>query len=283
MSGANTDQAAFWTDGSGAKWVALQENLDALFQPVLEGLLARARLQPGQSVLDVGCGTGASTLQAARSVGPQGMVLGADISPTMLALARRRASDHANVKFEVADAEDHPFEPAEFDHLISRFGVMFFADPTRAFANMKTALKPGATVTLAAWGQMAANPWFTVAARAAKEVLGAPPAVDPDEPGPFAFRSPEKVTGILSSAGFAEVEAETVTLYLTPSGNTEDAAWLATSVGPAVRTIAHFQGSDADAAAIANRIAREFDAFETPQGIRIPADLVFYHARVPAA
>jgi len=252
-------------------------------QPVLDGLFTRADLQPGEHVLDIGCGTGASTLQAAQRVGREGFVLGADISPTMLTHAKTRSKGMENVAFTVADAAEHAFDPQGFDLLISRFGVMFFADPVAAFSNMLNGLKPGAYVTFAAWGQIPRNPWFTMAAQAAKAELGAPPAVDPDEPGPFAFRDVERVTDILARAGFSEIACEVADVKLTPPGTVAEVANMASSVGPAARTVEFFQGSEADAAAIARRVATAFGAFETAEGVQVPAEINFFRARRPAA
>lgn len=279
MSQDNSDQAAFWTTSAGQKWVEQQEMLDAFMQPVLDGLFERAPLRLGDRVLDIGCGTGASTLQAADRVGVDGFVFGADISPTMLAHASARAEGASNVAFEVADAAAYRFDAQSFDHLISRFGVMFFAEPVAAFRNILTGLKPGAEVTFAAWGQIQQNPWFTIAAQAAKEALGAPPSVDPDAPGPFAFRDVARVTDILTKAGFTDVSADVAALHLAPPGLLPEVARMATSVGPAARTVDYFQGSAADADAIAVRVEKAFEAFQTDQGVRVPAEINFFKAR----
>lgn len=279
MSGANADQADFWTNAAGQKWVEQQVELDAFMQPVLDGVLARAVLKPGDRILDIGCGTGASTLQAAQIIGETGVATGVDISPTMLDLAQKRAADLPNVGFHLADATDHTFEPAHYDRLISRFGVMFFADPVLAFSNIIKALKPGAEITFAAWGQIENNPWFTTAARAARDRLGAPPKADPDAPGPFAFRDVTRVTEILSNAGFEEIRSNVSDLRLAPTGTLREVARMATSVGPAARTVDHFQGSAEDSAAIANAVREAFEPFETPDGVRVPAEINFFQAR----
>lgn len=281
MTQDNSEQADFWTTSAGRKWVDQQEMLDAFMQPVLDGVFARAALHPGARVLDIGCGTGASTLQAAAHVGADGRVLGADISPTMLSHARARAKDTANVCFQHADAAEHSFDARSFDHLISRFGVMFFADPTAAFANMIKGLAPGAQVTFATWGQIASNPWFTTAAQAAKAELGAPPQVDPDAPGPFAFRDVARVTDILSQAGFSAVQTEVAPLHLTPPGSPAEVARMATSVGPAARTVEFFQGTAEHAAAITARVQEAFRPFERSDGVHIPAEINFFQARRP--
>ncbi|GFE48280.1 methyltransferase [Roseobacter cerasinus] len=281
MSQDNSEQASFWTAQAGQKWVEQQALLDALMQPVLDGVFARAPLAAGHSVLDIGCGTGASTLQAADLVGNNGSVLGADISPTMLALAETRAAGRSAISFAEADAAQYAFDTQRFDHMISRFGVMFFADPAAAFANILKGLKPGAHVTFACWGPFVNNPWFSMAVQAAKDVLGAPPSVDPDEPGPFAFRDIDRVQGILKTAGFDRFEADAAQIALTPPGTRAQVAAMATSIGPVARTVDYFQGSASDSAAITARVDEALRDFETPKGVRVPAQINFFQARRP--
>ena len=188
MTSSNSDQEEFWTRNAGPTWVAQEHDLDQLLSPVLDLVLENADLLQGHKVLDIGCGTGQSTLRAGAEVGHTGHVLGADISSTMMARAAQRAADLPQVGFALADAEVYPFAPAQFDRTISRFGVMFFTDTTAAFRNIARAMKPGGKISFATWGQTQANPWFTLPASIAKAELGAPPKTDPDAPGPFALR-----------------------------------------------------------------------------------------------
>ena len=173
---ANTEQAEYW--GAAQSWIDCRNMLDALLQPVLDRLLDGAALQPGQAVLDIGCGTGASSMAAARSVGADGQVTGADISALMLDLALQRAgcAGLENVTYLKSDVQTYPFEAAAFDHVISRFGVMFFDDPVAAFRNVRAAMRPGARLTFVAWAGQAVNPWFAIPRQAAVDVLGAPPS-----------------------------------------------------------------------------------------------------------
>jgi SAM-dependent methyltransferase len=251
--------------------------LDQLLQPVLDAVLARAGIEPGAHVLDIGCGTGASCLAAAERT-PGGAVLGADISPTLLSLARERCAAHPAISLIEADAATHGFAPAAFDHLISRFGVMFFADPTAAFANMARALKPGARVSFASWGQIPANPYFTHAAQAARDALGPMPKSDPDAPGPFAFRDPDRVLAILGAAGLHDAQADVLQLHLTPTGTLDDYVTQACAIGPAEATIREYQPDDAGLAALRAALHRAFAPFDTPDGLRIPAEIVIYTA-----
>jgi SAM-dependent methyltransferase len=280
MSG-NDDQRVFWRDDAGPKWARHAGALDVLMQPVLDGVFARASMKQGQRVLDVGCGTGASTLQAAALVAPGGSAVGADISATLLGAARDAAAGVPNVTFVEADAAANDFGGARFDHLISRFGVMFFADPVAAFANMARALTPGARVTFAAWGQIPNNPFFTCPAQAARAVIGAPPKSDPDAPGPFAFRDPERVTAILREAGLQDVSCEVAEVALTPQGDPAAFSEVCLAIGPGSVAIRHFASPREQVEALRARIEADLATFDTPEGLRIPAEINFFTARAP--
>lgn len=274
MTQDNHDQQEFWTSNAGPTWVSHEGPLDAFLGPVLDQVLETAGISTGQHVLDIGCGTGQSTLAAARIVGPLGHVLGVDISATMIARAQERAQDVPQVDFALTDAATHPFE-AQFDHVISRFGVMFFADPTEAFRNIATGIKPGGKITLATWGQIPRNPWFTLPAAIAKAELGAPPKSDPDAPGPFAFREIDPVCAMLRAAGFENVSGMAQDFVLALPGGSSEIARLSLHVGPAAGTIKHFDASPAAKTRIETAMARAFDALD---GADIPAEINFFTA-----
>ena len=281
MTGTNADQAEYWgRSPGGQKWITLEDQLDAAMAPVLDLVIARADLQPGQRVLDIGCGTGASVLAAARAVGPEGHVLAADISDLLLSRARERTAGLTNVAFVNADAQMHPFAPDDRDAVISRFGVMFFDDPTAAFANMARSLKPGGTMTFAAWGALDRNPWFTIPHVAAMDRLGRPPRTDRNAPGPLAFHDTDRVLGLFRDAGLA-AEVDVVDLKLTLPGGPDEAAGLVMQVGPAVRTIAHFNGTPEDAAAIRAVIRAQFAEMGSADPVLLPARINLYRARRP--
>jgi SAM-dependent methyltransferase len=269
---ANAAQAEFWSGQAGQNWVAKQAMFDGSMAPVLDVLLDHAGLTPGQRVLDIGCGTGASLLQAGRAVGPAGRVLGADISPTMLAMARDRvtAAGLTHVDCIEADAQTHAFAPGTFDLVISRFGVMFFADPVAAFANIRLALAPEGRIAFVCWAGMADNPWFRLPIEAAVSVLGPMPPPEPRAPGPMAFAEGEYVTGILEAAGYGDVSIKTVDLHLTPPGTLADAARFAGRDGPAMRVVQHHEGSEADIETIFAHLMDTLAPFETAGGMRIP-------------
>ncbi|WP_299846117.1 class I SAM-dependent methyltransferase [uncultured Roseovarius sp.] len=275
----NTDEPEYWR--SAQQWVDYQDLLDLLLQPVLDRLLVEAELQPGQRVLDIGCGTGASTMAAARQVGETGHVTGADISGLMLDHARKRTAQAGldRINYIEGDAQTHGFAEAGYDHVISRFGVMFFADPVAAFRNILKPLKPGGQMVFLAWSGPAQNPWFAIPAQAAMDVLGKPEPSDPRAPGPMAFQERDYVDSILNNAGWHAVEISEIALELTPKGSVADIAAFATRLGPASRIIKDKGGTEADTKRIEETVAENMAAFDTEKGVRVPAMLNLVRAR----
>ncbi len=278
---ANAAQAAFWTTGPGRLWAVEHARLDALMAPATTVLLDRAAIRPGESVLDIGCGAGATTLAAAERAGPGGRVTGLDISTTLLDIARHRAAGGANVTFLEADAQTHPFAPATQDVVLSRHGLMFFADPLAAFRNLAAALRPGGRIVFLAWADAGLNPWVREARSAAEARLGAVPPDPPHTPGMFAFTDRDHVTGLLVAAGFASIAAEELRTELHREGTAEDGAALAAAIGPVNYVVRVKGGTETDRAAIAADLATRFRPFETPQGLRVPAVMNLFAARRP--
>ena len=221
----HANQIAYWNGAGGDHWVLRQELTDRVLAPVAEVVLDRAAARPGERVLDVGCGCGATTLALADRVAPGGTVLAADVSEPMLGRARERLAGRAGVSLVCADAAQHPFVPGAADLLFSRFGVMFFGDPTAAFANMRRGLKPGGRLVFACWRPPAENPWMMVPLHAAYLHVPRLPKPGPEDPGPFSFGDPERVKRILAGAGFGDVVLQPVDLKLDlGSGGGLDAA-----------------------------------------------------------
>ncbi len=156
----NADQIAYWNGAAGQRWADRQAAQDVLLQPVFDVLIDRARPASGERVLDIGCGSGVTTVAFAQRVGPSGCVLGVDVSAPMLDRARQRAPKGMPLDFELADATVHPFKPEDFDLLVSRFGVMFFADPALSFANMRKALRRSGRMAFACWRELRENGWM---------------------------------------------------------------------------------------------------------------------------
>ncbi|MDR3414652.1 MAG: methyltransferase domain-containing protein [Nevskia sp.] len=214
--GNDDDQAALWNGVAGTAWVEAQELLDGMFKP-FEKLLAEALpAGTGGRVLDIGCGTGGITLAAARRLGPGGRCTGVDISEPMIAAARVRAErESLPADFICDDAGTHIFEAAGFDAIISRFGVMFFGDPVRAFANLRRAARDGAALRFVTWRGAQENPFMTTAERAAAPLLPDLPARRPDGPGQFAFADRDHVRRILEQSGWADVDIRPIDVTCT--------------------------------------------------------------------
>jgi SAM-dependent methyltransferase len=198
-----------WSGVAERGWVEAQELLDRLFKPFEEMIVGE--ITAGSAVLDVGCGTGNTTLAVAQVLGANGRSIGIDISEPMIAAARARAErGGARASFILANAQTHEFEPASFDLILSRFGVMFFDDPVRAFANLRRAAKDGAELRFIAWRSADENPFMTTAERAASPLLPNLPVRRPDAPGQFAFADRRRVHSILEESGWAGIEIQPI-------------------------------------------------------------------------
>ncbi len=236
---ANADQIAYWNGPGGRHWIDRQEAQDAVLAPIADVLYARARVAPGERVIDVGCGCGVTTLEIAGRVGPNGRALGVDVSAPMIARARERAPADAAVEFVVADATLHEFAPNWANLMFSRFGVMFFADPVSSFANLRKGLVRGGRVVFACWRQPKVNPWLMIALKAACKHVPRLPDLGPEDPGPFSFADEARVRRILDRAGFERIALTPVDLELDiASGRGFEAALIAVQeIGPASRAL----------------------------------------------
>lgn len=236
---ANADQVAYWNAQAGVTWAAQQDRLDRQLSPLGQTAMAALDLAADERVIDIGCGCGQTSLELAAEVGSDGTVLGIDISAPMLGVARRRAAAAGlgNVQFLEADGQTHAFKPGGADALFSRFGVMFFADPPAAFANLRKALRPGGRLAFVCWRPMVENQWMLLPLQAAlRHVPPPPPPDDPHAPGPFAFADPERVRGILTAAGFSGIEISAHDTKI--GGNSlEDTVELSLRVGPLGRLL----------------------------------------------
>ena len=222
-----------------------------MLRPVSDRLMAAARVKPGERVIDVGCGCGATTIDFAARVRPEGEVLGLDVSEPMLARARERASLDLPVRFVHADATVHDFALAWADLIVSRFGVMFFADPGRSFANLRKGLRPGGRLVFACWREARQNPFFIVPLREALKHAPPLPEMDPEAPGPFALADEARVRRILSEAGYADivVTPHHLELDIAVSRGLDAAVAAALAIGPTTRMLDRQSKAVRDAAA----------------------------------
>ena len=213
---ADTEQSALWNGSAGRAWIEARPVLDAMFEPFEARLVETVAARRPRRVLDVGCGTGVTTLAIARQLGPASQCTGVDISAPMIEAARTRGAQvRATARFVRADAQDHIFDAPRFDMIVSRFGVMFFADPVAAFANLLRAATDDAQLHLFAWRSAAENPFMTTAERVARQWLpgmptNSPARVPPGAPGQFAFADESRVRNILDASGWTDIAIEPV-------------------------------------------------------------------------
>ena len=210
MSFVNIEQAEFWSRVAPT-WLEQEEQLEMAAGLPGQQAMDRLKLLPGQRVLDLGCGSGRTTLELASAVGPSGRVVGLDIAAEMLTRAQQRAAQAGagNIKFLHADVQVHDFGTDRFDAAYSRFGVMFFADPAAAFGNVRRALRPGGALCFVCWQSVFDNEWMLIPGAAVASVTGSlPPMPGPAEPGPFSLADPGRVRAVLDAAGFGSVAVE---------------------------------------------------------------------------
>jgi SAM-dependent methyltransferase len=278
-AGPNAAQIEHWNEVVSGSWIAFQDKLDRQLGRLGLRAMEALALRPGESVLDIGCGCGATTIELAGAVGAGGCVLGVDVSEPMLAVARRRAGEggFGNVSFETTDAQTEVFEEGAFDAAFSRFGVMFFADPAAAFGNVRLALKPGGRLAFVCWQGLAGNLWMKVPLDAAIGLFEPLPPVDPLAPGPFAFADPQRVRVILADAGFGDIA---VASYERPigGGTLDEVVTLSLNLGPLGALLReHPDRRDAAAAAVRAALA----PYDGPDGVLVPSATWIVTARAP--
>ncbi len=252
----NADQIAYWNGPNGQRWTDRQASQDVLLAPVAQLLIDRIGPKAGNRIIDIGCGCGAISIALAERVAPDGFVLGVDISAPMLARARHLARNGLPLDFVQADATVYPFDAGSFDLLVSRFGVMFFAEPVISFANLRKALRPKGRVVFACWREPKENPWMMAPLQAVYCHVPRLPQVGPEDPGPFAFASEERVTRILREAGYDDIamEACNISLDISIGRGLEAATDAALEIGPSARAL---DGHPAEVRAAARVSVRE--------------------------
>ena len=235
----NADQIAEWNGVQGERWAKLRQETNGIVVPFGDAATAAAAPQPGERVIDVGCGCGDTTIDLAQRVGATGSVLGVDVSRPMLEAARELGglAGLPHVAFRECDASVAEL-PGGTDLLYSRFGVMFFGDPVGAFTHLRGALRPGGRCVFVCWRAPRDNPWTMVPLSAARAALGiTPPPADPNAPGPFAFADDNRVRSILENAGFDAIDLRRFDAPVTLGATPHDAAGALMRIGPVARLV----------------------------------------------
>jgi SAM-dependent methyltransferase len=269
---ANREQSDYWNDHAGEKWVQAETMLDAQLKPLGERAIDAIRLAPGMRVLDIGCGCGDTTLEVAKRIGPDGHAVGIDISRPMLerAAERARSESLSNARFVLADATTFTSDlDGEFDAALSRFGVMFFADPVAAFTNIRAQLTKRGRLSFVCWQSADKNPWLFVPTLAASEHIEIPRPADPYAPGPLAFADADRTRKILGDAGFSNIAFESIELELGVGGggSPEETAEFLINLGPVARVLK--ANPDVDRRPIVDAIRKSIAPYDKGNGVRM--------------
>lgn len=266
----NEQQRTRWNGIDGEFWTREQDRLDAMLAPVTGPLLAFAAPVAGTTVMEVGCGCGSLAIELARSVGPSGRLIAVDLSEPMLAVTRKRLGAFANTNCLLGDAAELPLQEVNAELITSRFGVMFFGDPVAAFANLATGLAPDGRLRFACWRPIEQNPWLRIPLQAVYEHVPRLPPPGPEEPGPFAFGDTDRVTRILTMAGFTTPTFTPldISIELAPGGTPDDAALQAIGTGQARRAL-EGQPDQVRNAAV-ETIRRAFASYNSDTGVKLP-------------
>jgi SAM-dependent methyltransferase len=263
----NAEQAQAWNGASGRHFIEQRERHERMRARLTARLLAAARIQDGEAVLDVGCGCGDVTIRAARAAG-SGHALGADLSRIEVAEARRLAAADSvtNAVFKVADAQVHPFGVETFDVLVSNFGVMFFDDPAAAFANLRKALRRGGRLAFLCWRTREENPFFSIGFAEAATEPGLSGVPKPD--APFSLADTGRVGALLSGAGFGGIEFTKVDEPMLIGSTPDDVVEYERASPRAAEFLAGL--SSAQAAELASQVRERLVAHASPDGVIMP-------------
>ena len=239
MLADNSEQIAEWNGALGQRWVAMQQEIDRIVVPFGDAALRAAAPQPGERVIDIGCGCGDTSIEIARMVGATGSVLGIDVSQPMLEVARSRGAlvNGAHLAFRNGDVSEAEL-PANIDLLFSRFGVMFFSQPSPTFSHLRQSLRAGGRCVFVCWRTPRDNAWAMTPLSAARTAMGVTPAsADPDAPGPFAFADEERLRTTLSDAGFAAIDVQRFDAAIALGATPRAAAESVVQIGPVSRLV----------------------------------------------
>jgi SAM-dependent methyltransferase len=271
--------AGAWAGEVAERWLACEAVLDRALAPFGDAALLVHPPAPGDRVLDVGCGTGATTATLAEAVGPTGHVLGVDIAPALLLRAHQRTAGLPQVELREADAQTVSLD-RDRDLVFSRFGVMFFADVEAAFRNLVGALRPGGWLTFVCWREFQLNPWQWLPFAAMREAL--PAALPPpgEGPGPFSLSDPGRLRSLLAAVGLEDVHVDCLDRQARLGLDLPEAVHFAMNTGPTGRALS--AASAEDRLRARERISAALARQLAPDGVNLAASAWLVHARAPA-
>jgi len=262
---ANSEMIEYWNGPVGERWARLQDTIDASLAEIHKAVIKFSDPRPRERVLDIGCGAGTTTFALAKAVGNEGSVTGVDISEPMLAVARGRG---VGVNFRKADAAVHLFHPTH-DLVFSRFGVMFFDDPVKAFANIRKAIKPHGRLAFVCWRDLRENIWAALPMEVARDLVPPQPPADPLAPGPYAFANPDRLRDIFKGAGYRDLLIEPLDTVVNLGATPDDAAAQVLNIGPLARAATGLD--DAVREKIRTTVRDALAPYQKPEGVAPPA------------
>lgn len=278
---SNDGQIKFWNKGPGKNWARYQKGLDACFANINNRLVKLCAIEQNRHVLDVGCGTGATSIALSEKSNNLCQITGLDVSESLLNYAANRINKLGldNIQFLQTDAQTWNFSKSSYDLIASRFGVMFFTHPQQAFENLYSSLKPGGSINFTAWSTVDNNPWFSIPRDAAVAQLGKGKSIDAKAPGPNAFADTDYVNSILAQAGLTEIDIQVEEIPIKTTLGIDTMTELACNLGPAVRLMKEKNGNENDAKTIRESVAKAFLDFSHAEYITIPASIVVVRAK----
>ena len=272
------EEEDYWNNDGGKRWVTHIDAIETMLSGLNDTLTSGVNIKSGEHILDIGCGGGVTSAAHAAAAGSGGSVIGADISEVILTVARERYANVSNLEFITADAGTFEFESKRFDVITSRFGVMFFPEPTAAFQNIRQAAKDGGRMVFICWAPATENPWMSAPAAAAFTILPRPEKPKPGTPGPFAFAEPDHVKTILGDAGFVDIKTSLIEQPLN-MGSVALSLKTMTKVGPAAEPLREASNEQRDAAIA--RMREVFAAHDDGDGVIMQSAIWLVEARVP--
>ena len=235
--GDNEAQGKFWNEAPGQSWVKYDAVMNQRLGNITNILFDRLKGLSASNVLDIGCGTGSTSIRLAETVAKDAFVTGIDISEPMIEKARDKSANYTNVSFVTADAQTFKFEPRQFDAAVSRFGVMFFGDSLKAFTNLRSAMEPGSVLIFVCWAPYEDNEFFSLPLETVLDFVPAEYEFLANAPGPLAFSDKHYLSGILQSSGFSNCQIEVVKTTLDTADTPEEDAALLMQIGFGARAV----------------------------------------------